>query len=242
MYGIQMNNDSSAARTGVPVDEYHYRQDSAAQDIDDAVSESTKEDGQDMPGHQMTKTSDDVDPDPVAEMERRSSVVQTLARSYSRASGVGPNDNPFAAGADSPLNPHSEKFSARAWAKAIVELVQQSGSSFRTSGIAFQNLNVHGFGASTDYQKDVANVWYSLGSLAQNMVRSNRQRIDILRNFDGLVKNGEMLVVLGPPGSGCSTFLKTLSGEMNGIYVEDGSYFNYQGKVLKEYPKKILIV
>lgn len=38
-----------------------------------------------------------------------------------------------------------------------------------------------------------------------------------------------MLVVLGPPGSGCSTFLKTISGEINGFYVDKNSYINYQG-------------
>jgi energy-coupling factor transporter ATP-binding protein EcfA2 len=35
--------------------------------------------------------------------------------------------------------------------------------------------------------------------------------LEILRDFDGLVKSGEMLVVLGRPGSGCSTFLKTIA-------------------------------
>ena len=38
-----------------------------------------------------------------------------------------------------------------------------------------------------------------------------------------------MCVVLGPPGSGCSTFLKAIAGETNGIYVNKASYFNYQG-------------
>jgi len=109
--------------------------------------------------------------------------------------------------------------------------VSQDGAGFRSSGVCFQNLNVHGFGASTDYQKDVANVWLSLAATARQLTGSGRQRIDILRQFDGLVHKGEMLVVLGPPGSGCSTFLKTIAGEMNGIFVDDGSYFNYQGEL-----------
>lgn len=29
--------------------------------------------------------------------------------------------------------------------------------------------------------------------------------------------------------SGCSTLLKTLAGEMNGIYLDDASHLNYQG-------------
>ena len=168
-------------------------------------------------------------------MVRRTSVVQALARSYSRASAAGPGgaggENPFFAEEDSPLNPNSANFSGREWAKAIVELVSQDGAGFRSSGVCFQNLNVHGFGASTDYQKDVANVWLSLAATARQLTGSGRQRIDILRQFDGLVHKGEMLVVLGPPGSGCSTFLKTIAGEMNGIFVDDGSYFNYQGEL-----------
>ncbi|KAH9205011.1 hypothetical protein DL95DRAFT_318385, partial [Leptodontidium sp. 2 PMI_412] len=52
--------------------------------------------------------------------------------------------------------------------------------------------------------------------------------IEILRNFEGLVRSGEMLVVLWPPGSGCSTLLKTISSETHGIYVAEDSELNYQ--------------
>lgn len=166
----------------------------------------------------------------VAEMRRRSSVVQALAKSYSRASGIN-GANPFFAEEDSPLNPNSGKFDGKLWAKSIVELVQQDGATFRSTGVCFQHMNVHGYGVATDYQKDVANVWLGLGSIAQQLTTGGgKQKINILQNFDGLVRNGEMLVVLGPPGSGCSTFLKTIAGEMNGIYVDEGAYFNYQGK------------
>ncbi|OAQ95663.1 hypothetical protein LLEC1_05790 [Akanthomyces lecanii] len=126
---------------------------------------------------------------------------------------------------------------ASVWAKAIVELVSQEGSAFRTAGVCFQNLNVFGFGTAADYQKDVANVWLSAAGTLRDLVTNNKQRIDILRNFDGIVRRGEMLVVLGPPGSGCSTMLKAISGEMNGIYINDDSYLNYQGIGAKEMHK-----
>lgn len=163
---------------------------------------------------------------------QRTEAVQSLARQYSHASGVhGQNPfDPHSDDPDSPLNPASEKFSARAWAKAIYEMVSHEGASFRTSGVAFQNLNVYGFGAGTDFQKDVANVWVDVLEGVRGLFGGKRQRrIDILRQFDGIVNPGEMLVVLGPPGSGCSTFLKTIAGEMNGIHVEDNAYLNYQG-------------
>lgn len=163
---------------------------------------------------------------------QRSEVVQHLAREYSHASGAH-GQNPFTLHSedpDSPLNPASDKFSARAWAKAIYEMVSHEGASFRTSGVAFQNLNVYGFGAGTDFQKDVGNVWLDVAESIRGLFGGKRQsRIDILRQFDGIVNPGEMLVVLGPPGSGCSTFLKAIAGEMNGIHVEDNAYLNYQG-------------
>ncbi|KOS17377.1 ABC transporter CDR4 [Escovopsis weberi] len=174
-----------------------------------------------------------------AEMQRRSSMVQALARTFSKASRKsaphdGVDSDPFRAAKDSPLNPASPNFSARAWCKSIVDATLRDGGSFRSSGICFEGLNVHGYGASTDYQKDVLNQILSFAGQAADLARGNRQRIDILREFDGVVNSGEMLVVLGPPGSGCSTFLKTIAGEMNGIYVDKSSYFNYQGLSAKE--------
>jgi len=43
-----------------------------------------------------------------------------------------------------------------------------------------------------------------------------------------------MLVVLGPPGSGCTTFLKTISGETHGFVVDESSYMTYQGISAKQ--------
>ncbi|KAK7049026.1 hypothetical protein R3P38DRAFT_3620540 [Favolaschia claudopus] len=51
----------------------------------------------------------------------------------------------------------------------------------------------------------------------------------ILRDFDGLVKAGEMLVVLGQPGSGCPTFLKTIAGLTHGFTVDSSSDIQFQG-------------
>lgn len=60
--------------------------------------------------------------------------------------------------------------------------------------------------------------------------RRRRSKIQILSDFNGLVRHGELLLVLGRPGSGCSTMLKVLAGDVHGLYVEAGSEVNYQGK------------
>ncbi|KAB5566147.1 ABC-2 type transporter-domain-containing protein [Coniochaeta sp. 2T2.1] len=188
------------------------------------------------PGRE-TDTASEYDDD--TEEERRNSAVQDLARRYtnhSQMAGFEPGANIFlhANEPDSPLNPNGDKFRARTWAKAVVDMMSTEGHSFRTSGVAFQNLNVYGFGSGTDYQKDVANVWLEAASLARRLTGQGKRRIDILRDFDGVVRKGEMLVVLGPPGSGCTTLLKTIAGDYNGIFVDGDSYFNYQGMAPEE--------
>lgn len=135
-------------------------------------------------------------------------------------------------GSDKPtLDPHSSTFNAREWLDNLVGLTSRDPDRYpsRTAGISFRNLNVHGFGTPTDYQKTFGNYPLEVGSLFNTITGRGKSKIDILRNFDGLVRSGEMLVVLGRPGSGCSTLLKTIAGETSGFHVEPNSKLNYQG-------------
>ncbi|KAF1820072.1 ATP-binding cassette multidrug transporter [Dissoconium aciculare CBS 342.82] len=147
--------------------------------------------------------------------------------------------NPFEAEKDSALDPHSPNFRAREWVKSMIKLNRDDGRTpLRTGGFAFRNFGAHGFGNATDYQKDVGNIWLETVGLTKKVLGlSKPRRIDILRDFEGVVESGEMLVVLGPPGSGCSTFLKALTGETHGFNVNDESYVNYQGIPTKKMHK-----
>jgi ATP-binding cassette, subfamily G (WHITE), member 2, PDR len=96
--------------------------------------------------------------------------------------------------------------------------------------LAFRNLNVHGFSSSSQYQHTVATYISLLPRFFVSLVRrEDQEKVQILQNFNGLVRSGEMLLVLGRPGSGCSTFLKTLAGDTHGIYLGDKAAVNYQG-------------
>ncbi|KAI1484553.1 ABC-2 type transporter-domain-containing protein [Biscogniauxia mediterranea] len=44
-----------------------------------------------------------------------------------------------------------------------------------------------------------------------------------------MVRTGEMLLVLGRPGSGCSTLLKVLAGDTHGLHIGKGTKINYEG-------------
>lgn len=63
----------------------------------------------------------------------------------------------------------------------------------------------------------------------------------ILNEFEGVLKSGEMLIVLGRPGSGCSTLLKTLMGELSGLDMKEQSEIHYNGMVHQIKRKPIIL-
>jgi ATP-binding cassette subfamily G (WHITE) protein 2 (PDR) len=97
-------------------------------------------------------------------------------------------------------------------------------------GISFQNLECHGFTSSATFQHTAVSYALALPRLIARLLSWQLpKRVHILRNFDGIVKPGEMLLVLGRPGSGCSSFLKVLSGDTYGIHVGERTKVNYTG-------------
>lgn len=145
--------------------------------------------------------------------EQNDKHVNNLARTVTQASvrnEHGEYKNPFNAAEDPRLDPHSDKFSARAWTKTLVGITSRDPERYpsRTAGVAYRTLNVHGFGNPTDYQKTFGNYPLELLGLVNKIRGKGQRKIQILENFDGLIRSGEMLVVLGRPGSGCSTLLK----------------------------------
>ncbi|EWZ81732.1 ATPase [Fusarium oxysporum f. sp. lycopersici MN25] len=166
-------------------------------------------------------------------------MVQLARRWTTRSQGAGAPESLFPLPEDGPLNPNSGQFNAKAWAKAFYKARKEAleGNPPKTTGVAFQNLNVYGFGTDTDFQKSVGNIFLDAITLAKRVINKKQERVDILYDLEGVVHSGEMLCVLGPPGSGCSTFLKTIAGDTHGFHVQDGgsSTINYQGI----HPKKM---
>lgn len=135
-----------------------------------------------------------------AETQKRDNQILTLARSYSQAESR--DGHPFEYEEGSILDVKSPNFKPRAWARALLNLEARDPEHYqmRTAGFAFKDLNVWGFGADTDYQKSVGNIFLSVIGLAQRVMGNKGRKIDILQHMDGVVEQGEMLVVLGPPG------------------------------------------
>ncbi|KAF2008613.1 pleiotropic drug resistance protein, ABC superfamily [Aaosphaeria arxii CBS 175.79] len=158
--------------------------------------------------------------------------VCELARKFTNQSVQSHHQNPFTAEKGSRLDPASDNFSAKDWARAFynVRYNADQAAPSRVAGVAFKNLNVVGTGSPTDFQSSVGNAILKFPA----MFGRGQSRIQILRNMDGLILPGEQLCVLGPPGSGCSTLLKTIAGDTYGFTVESQSLLNYQGIAPKE--------
>ncbi|KAF5373389.1 hypothetical protein D9757_009736 [Collybiopsis confluens] len=158
-------------------------------------------------------------------------VTKMSARSSKVQDSGSVDQNPFIGTTDASLDPLSGKFDYTKWIRSLLAITSRDPERYptRTAGLSFTNLNVHGYGSAADHQKTVGNVLLDIPSMIAGLFGRKGKRVDILRDFEGLVKHGEMLVVLGPPGSGCTTLLKTLSGETHGFYVGDDVKINYQG-------------
>jgi ATP-binding cassette subfamily G (WHITE) protein 2 (PDR) len=235
------SNDRQAVTGGVPNPEQQSRindHDRAPSDSDAstiaAQSEGSPQAQRHQPNHKESyqTAQQTLDIEEAEETARREEEIHQLARRLTAQSNHSAHhQNPFNAAPNSLLDPNGENFNARAWTKAMLnmQLEDENAAPTRTAGVAFRSLNVHGFGADTDYQKSVGNIWLEGPGLFKRLRGDKGRKIDILQNLDGLVEAGEMLVVLGPPGSGCSTFLKTITGETHGFFVDQNSHINYQG-------------
>ncbi|KAL6715305.1 ATP-binding cassette transporter snq2 [Lecanora helva] len=98
-----------------------------------------------------------------------------------------------------------------------------TGDSAKKVGVVFKNLTVKGAGSTTTSAKTLPNA--ILGTFGPDLYHllcrfipalnfDKQQQLRTLCNdFSGIVRDGEMMLVLGRPGSGCSTFLKAIANE-----------------------------
>lgn len=100
---------------------------------------------------------------------------------------------------------------------------RKDGRSAKKVGVVFKNLTVEGVGNTAQFVKTLPDA--IMGTFGPDLYRlvlrffpslqfragRQRQRRTLLHDFSGVVRDGEMMLVLGRPGSGCSTFLKVIA-------------------------------
>lgn len=116
-------------------------------------------------------------------------------------------------------------FQLEEWMKDLFRREEGDDIRLRELGVMFRDLRVIGVGASTALQPTVGSQFSprSLLSAINNWRRPPLR--DILSGFEGVVRPGEMLLVLGRPGAGCSTFLKTIANQRGEYHSIEGDVF-----------------
>ena len=142
------------------------------------------------------------------------------------------------------LDPTSPNFDLRTWLKFTMQMLDEEQIRIKRAAVTFRNVNVSGTGNALNLQGTLGSMLTSplrIGSLFSFGKKPHKQ---ILHNFDGLVKSGELLVVLGRPGSGCSTLLKSLTGQYHGLQMEENSVIHYNGidqkQMIKEFQGEVI--
>lgn len=116
-----------------------------------------------------------------------------------------------------------------------------SGFKFKALGVVWENHKVVGAGGMRlnirvfpDAFKEL--LFKPIMPILMKMEKFAPKPKTILHNFNGIIAPGEMCLVLGRPGSGCSTFLKTIANEREGYLSIDGRV-EYEGIEATEFRK-----
>jgi ABC-type multidrug transport system ATPase subunit len=115
---------------------------------------------------------------------------------------------------------------------------EESGEKPRKLGVAWQNLTVKGVGSHATFNENVLSQFIPFNTVSKGAALKT-----IINDSFGCVKPGEMLLVLGRPGAGCTTLLSVLANNRLG-YEEvtgDVSYGNMSAEEAKQYRGQIIM-
>lgn len=118
-------------------------------------------------------------------------------------------------------DPTASDFDLRKWLLRTLQILDQEGIQMQNLGVVFKDLNVSGSGSALQLQRTLATAFTDWVRPRDVFMRKHGPSRRILRNLNGLLKPGEMVLVLGRPGAGCSTMLKTICGETHGLTLEN---------------------
>jgi len=119
-------------------------------------------------------------------------------------------------------------------------------------GVVFENVTVRGYGGAKYFIRTFPDAFVSFfnvwGTFKTIFGKKTGTEFDILSDFTGCVRPGEvtfvveilakseMLLVLGAPGSGCTSFLRTMANQRKGYTSIDGNV-EYGGIDAKTFAK-----
>lgn len=160
------------------------------------------------------------------EMTASSQLSQKMSRTQSgKSKSKKVTDLEKAATADDPED--EGQFDLEGYLRGNKQLEEEAGIKNKHIGVIWDHLTVSGTGGVKNYVKTFPDAFVDFFNVPATIFHlfgwgKKGREVDILRDLHGVVKPGEMVLVLGRPGSGCTTFLKVISNQRYGYTKIDG--------------------
>ncbi|GMM59215.1 hypothetical protein DAKH74_058320 [Maudiozyma humilis] len=139
---------------------------------------------------------------------------------------------------DQSLNPNSPEFSSTRWMQNLSALMSSDPDYYKpyTLDCVWQNLGAYGRTSGVASQANLVNAPRKAISSLYRAVKpvTQEKSFTILHEMEGCVNSGELLVVLGRPGSGCTSLLKSISNNTDGFKVTKDTDISYSGFTPKQ--------
>jgi ABC-type multidrug transport system ATPase subunit len=158
-----------------------------------------------------------------------SQASRRLSRVQSRKSEKNvPHDVEKAASGSPASSEDDEVFDLEETLRHNKRMEDESGIKQKQIGVIWDNLTVKGMGGAKIFQPTFPDAFtgffgfpirFAMGLMG---LGKKGEEVNILNNFRGVVKPGEMVLVLGRPGSGCTSFLKVIANQRYGYTSVDG--------------------
>ena len=167
-----------------------------------------------------------------ADLSKQLSQTSNLSRRISRAqSRRSHRDQPVAdveKGSAGSSDDSDEAFDLEKVLRGGREEEEAAGIKSKRIGVVWEGLTVSGIGGVKNYVKTFPDAFVSFFNVFETAASvlglgKKGREFDILKDFKGVAKPGEMVLVLGRPGSGCTTFLKVISNQRFGYTKVDGN-------------------
>ncbi|TIA85326.1 hypothetical protein E3P99_04025 [Wallemia hederae] len=182
------------------------------------------------------------------DVDKSKQIFNTLTEKLSRdAENNGDNDR---RSSDATVAADEDKrFDLHDFVNNDKRLLSEAGKTHKPEmGVAWRNLTVKGAGGGSTFIKTFPEaVLGTLGPDAYHAVTKYIPQLNLfgknppvrtlINSFTGSLGGGEMMLVLGKPGSGCTTFLKALANKREGYVSVDGDV-SYGGLSPEEVEKK----
>lgn len=162
-----------------------------------------------------------------ADLQRELSNVSRLSRTHSRRS-VKNKTHDLEKAVSAGTSNDEEPFDLEDMLRGNKLMEEEVGIKGKQIGVIWENLTVKGMGGSKIFVPTFPDAFISFFGFpfkkaAQLLGLARRgKELEILRNFRGVAKPGEMVLVLGRPGAGCTTFLKVIANQRFGYTAIDG--------------------